>query len=766
VKVKLNNQTDKMKVVGTNPAKLDGVEKVIGTATYAGDVYLPGMLQGKIKRSPHARAQVKAVRIEQALALKGVKAVLTYEDVPRIKHKGAPAPRAGGLVADQYILTDKPLFVGDGVAAVAAVSEEIAAQALELIQIDYEVLPAVFDPDEAMEPGAPSIHGSDRNLVMSPICIEHGDVARGLAAADQIFEATYTTGRPHPAYLEPNICVSRFDRSGKLTVWSSTQAAFMVRGSLSEVLGIPAHDIRVIVEHMGGSFGAKQDLYQHEYVCTLLARKTGCPVRMEYSRAESFIASKTRHPVRVHIKQGVKQDGTLTARQVRYLSNTGAYASHAVGITWVGCECLATLYRCQDNLKVEGMSVYTNNPVAGAFRGFGGVQAFFALDSHMDEMAAALGLDPVAFRLHNAVRDGDLGPAYGVKVSGNGLAACLKRGAAEVGWFERRAQPPPAQAHKKRGWGVGTEMHTSGAFPAINEQSNATLKMNEDGTVHLLTGIADLGTGSQTAMAQIAAEELGLPLAAIRVTTGDTEVVPFDIGAYASRTVFVGGGAVQQAARHLKAQLLTLAAEKWEAAAQDLEMGPGTIAVKGTPQKTLTFREVVQGEGTVSPRTLIGYSSHEPKVAYSFGAHFVEVEVDTRTGQIAVKQVTAVHEIGRAVYPIGVEGQIEGGIQQGLGHTLSEELVVDQQTGKTLNAGFVDYKMPLAVDMPPIKTIILEEAPDPGGPFGAKGVGEDPIMAIGPAIANAVFDAIGVRFRELPITPEMVLKGLKAKARG
>jgi xanthine dehydrogenase molybdenum-binding subunit len=759
----MTEQTTKMKVLGTNPRKLDGVEKVTGNGVYAGDVYLPGMLHGKIKRSPHAHARVRDIAVDRALALKGVIGILTYRDVPETRHKGSPPPRAGGLVADQTILTGKPRFVGDGIAAVAAVSEEIAVQALELIQVDYEVLPAVFNPDQAMQPGAPLLHHKKTNLATPPICIEHGDVAGGIAEGDLIFDTTYSTGRPHPAYLEPNICACHFESDGKLIVWSSTQAAFMVRGSLSEVLGIPAHNIQVIVKHMGGSFGAKQDLYQHEYVCTLLARQTGRPVRMEYSRAESFIASKTRHPVRVQMKQGVKKDGTLTGRQAYYLADTGAYASHAVGITWVGCECLATLYRCQDNLKIEGAAVYTNNPVAGAFRGFGGVQAFFALDCQMDEISVALGMDPVDFRLHNAVRDGDLGPAYGVKVSGDGLSSCLRRGAAEVGWYERHTQPAPKEDHKKSGWGVGTEMHTSGAFPAINEQSNATLKMNEDGTVHLLTGIADLGTGSQTALAQIAAEEMGLPLEAIRVTTGDTEVVPFDIGAYASRTVFIGGGAVQQAARHLKRQLLDLAAAKLEIGLELLVIDSGMVTVKGAPGKAMSFAELVRGEGSVSPRTLIGYSSYEPKVAYSFGAHFVELEVDTRTGQIEVRQVTAVHEIGRAIYPKGVEGQIEGGIQQGLGHSLSEELVVDQRTGKVLNDGFVDYKMFLALDMPKIKTIILEEAPDPGGPFGAKGIGEDPIMAIGPAIANAVYDAIGVRFRELPITPEMVLRELGKK---
>ena len=306
-------------------------------------------------------------------------------------------------------------------------------------------------------------------------------------------------------------------------------------------------------------------------------------------------------------------------------------------------------------------------------------------------------------------------------------------------------------------------MHSSGAYPSIKEQGNAVLKMNEDGTVHLLTGNTDLGTGARTALAQIAAEELGIPFENFRVITGDTDIVPFDTGAYASRTIFVGGGAVLKAAADLKRQLLDLARDKLEAAVGDLEIRDGRISVIGVPESAVTVKDIVKGEGGVPPRTLIGKATHEPKVAYSFAAHFVEVAVDTETGQGDVEQVVAVHEVGKAINPVGVEGQIEGGLQQGIGGALTEDLIIDKDTGRVLNAGFVDYKMPLSLDMPKIRTVILEEAPDPGGPFGAKGVGEDPIMAIGPAIANAVSDAIGVRIREIPITPEKVLRALREK---
>ena len=358
------------------------------------------------------------------------------------------------------------------------------------------------------------------------------------------------------------------------------------------------------------------------------------------------------------------------------------------------------------------------------------------------------------------MREGDIAPS-GHAIIGHGLEACLKQAAEETSWFSRKERKEGQNGRFRRGWGVGTEMHGSSAYPGIKEQSNAILKMNEDGSVILLTGTAGLGTGAHTALAQIAAEELGIAFEDISVIDGDTDVVPFDIGAYASRTTFIGGGAVKKAAVQLKAQLLDLASIKLSASATDLVIQNGRIMIQGQPERTVTIREVVQGaEGGITPRSLSAAATYESTKAYSFAAHIVEVEVDTETGQVEVKQVVAVHEIGRAINPIGVEGQIEGGIQQGIGHTLSEDFIIDKTTGKPLNPSFVDYKMPLSLDMPPIKPIILEVAPDPQGPFGAKGVGEDPIIAIGPAITNAVYDALGVRFRDLPITPEKVLQAL------
>ncbi|MFC2030615.1 xanthine dehydrogenase family protein molybdopterin-binding subunit [Chloroflexota bacterium] len=752
-----------LSVVGTSPPKVDGVDKVTGAAKYAADIMLPDMLYGKILRSPHPHAQVLSIDTTTALQLDGVKAVLTVDDVPRVLHAGAPAPRLGAHAKDQYIFDHKVRHVGDGVAAVAAVSEQVADEALDLIKVEYEPLPAVFDVEKAMQPGAPKIHGTDRNLVMPPILIEQGDLDRGFEEADHVFEGVYRTGRPAHCYMEPNACVCRFDKGGRLTIWASTQTPFMVRGILSEVLNIPLSRIRVIVEHMGGGFGGKQDLYQHEFVCALLAQETGRPVKMEYTREECFLGGRTRHPVTIHLKQGVRRDGRLVAREMRYISNSGAYGSHGPGITAVGCYDSTSFYRCE-NVRIEGLSVYTNNPIAGAFRGYGAVQAYFALDSQMDEIAHALGIDPVELRLRNAVGEGDL-TGSGVRLRANGIETCLRRGAVETRWLERKKEAPKQDGGLRRGWGVGVELHPSGTYPTIKELSSAILEMNEDGTASLLTGVADLGTGAQTAMAQIAAEELGIPFSSIRVVAGDTDIVPFDLGAFASRTTYVAGGAVVRAAADLKAQLLALAAEKLETPVEDLTIRDGQVFPKSAPEREMPIKDVVQATSGVPGRTLIGSATNEPEVDHSFAAHFAEVEVDTETGRIDVLQVVAVHEVGQAINPIGVEGQIEGGIQQGIGHTLMEDLIIDQETGGPLNANLVDYKMPLALDMPKIRTIILEETPGLGAPFGAKGVGEDPILAIGQAIANAVHDAIGVRMRDMPFTPERVLQALREKRR-
>ena len=722
------------------------------------------MLYGKIKRSTVAHALIKRIDTEKALAFPGVKAVLTHENVPRVLHFGSPHPRSSSVTRDQYIFDDKVRFWGEGVAAVAATSEEIAEEALDLIDVDYEELPPVLTLEDAIKPNVPPIHdtGPGGNLVAEPVLVERGDIERGFAEADVIVEGDYEMGRPMPAYMEPNVCVCRWDGGGKLTIWLSTQTAFMVRGILAEVLGLPLNKVRVVVDHMGGGFGAKQDLFQHEFLCALLARETGRSVRIEYTRKETFLSGRSRHPGRVWLKQGFKKDGTITARAAKVTYNSGAYGSHGPGVTVVGTAALTSLYRCE-NQRLEGRCLYTNTPIAGAFRGYGVVQTYYALDIQMDEAAERLGMDPAELKLKNAVREGDIAPS-GHPIVGHGLEDCIKRGVSEVDWAALRNRPRGENGSTiRRGWGMGCEMHGSSAYPGIKEQGNAIVKMNEDGTVTLLTGTGGLGTGAHTALAQIVAEETGVPFEHVSVVHGDTDVVPWDIGAFASHTTFMGGRAAQMAAAAVKQQLLERAAEQLQTKAGELTIAGGFISVRSQPDSGLTVREAMGPSLGIPAAHFVGTGTYAPTKSYSFAAHFVEVEVDIETGIIEVLQVVPVHEVGRVVHPIAAAGQIEGGIQQGIGHTLTEDFIIDTTTGRSLNPGFVDYKMPLSMDMPPIKTIILETAPDPGGPWGAKGIGEDPIIAIGPAIANAIHDAIGVRFRHYPITPDQVIQALEER---
>jgi xanthine dehydrogenase molybdenum-binding subunit len=749
-------------IVGASVKRSDLLAKVTGDAKYVADMTLPGLLYARSKRSNIAHARIRRIDTSRALALAGVNAVLTHENVPRVLHAGSPHPRSASVSCDQYILDDKVRYWGETVAVVAATSEEIAEAALELIEVEYESLPAVFTVDDAARPDAPQIHDREPggNLVLPPVLVSRGDIERGFADADLVIEGEYEGGRPTPAYMEPNACMCQWDGNGNLTVWISTQTAFMVRGIMAEVLGLPLHKVRVLVDHMGGGFGAKQDLFQSEFLCALLARQTRRPVRMEYTREETFLGGRTRHPVKIWLKQGFRKDGTLTARQARIVYNSGAYGSHGPGVTIVGTNALTSLYRCE-NVQLEGRCLYTNSPIAGAFRGYGVVQTYYALDIQMDEAAEQLGMDPAELKLKNAVREGDLAPSNHPLI-GHGLEDCIRRGMQEVDWAALRRRSRDPHSAQRRGWGMGCEMHGSSAYPGIKEQGNAIVKMNEDGTVVLLTGTAGLGTGAHTALAQIVAEELGLRFESVSVMHGDTDVVPWDIGAFASHTTYLGGRAAQLAAQEVKRQLFERAAALLEATPGDLESSGGTIHVRGS-ERSISVRDAVGPRKGVPAAQLVGSATYHPTKSYSFAAHFVEVNVDIETGQITVLQVVPVHEIGKVIHPVAAAGQIEGGIQQGIGHTLYEDYQIDLKTGRSLNANFVDYKMPLSMDMPSIRTVILETAPDPGGPFGAKGVGEDPIVAIGPAIANAVYDAIGVRFRHYPIKPEQVLQALREK---
>jgi xanthine dehydrogenase molybdenum-binding subunit len=752
-------------VVGRSVRRTDALEKLTGAAKFVADIVTQELLFGKIKRSDVAHARIKRIDPSRALALPGVRAALTYADVPRILHSGSPHPRSASVTKDQYILDEHVRYWGEGVAAVAAMTEEIAEEALELIEVEYEPLPAVLTIEEAMAPGAPKIHEDGRpgNDVLPPVVVRRGDVEKGFAEADVVLEGEFELGRPTAAYMEPNVCLCQWDGNGKLTIHTSTQSAFMVRGTLAEVLGMPLNKVRVLVDHMGGGFGAKQDIFQHEFLCALLARATGRPVRIEYTRKETFLGGRSRHSGRIWLKQGFRKDGAIVARQARIHFNSGAYGSHGPGVTNVSAASLTSLYRCE-NVDVVARCLYTNTPIAGAFRGYGVVQSYYALDLQVDEAAERLGFDPAEFRLMNAVCGGDISPS-GHPIVGHGLEDCIRRGIEESDWRRVRSSPKVAKGAKWRGWGIGCEMHGSSAYPGIKEQGNALVKLNEDGSVTLMTGAGGLGTGAHTALAQIAAEALGVSFDTVSVVHGDTDIVPWDIGAFASHTTYMVGTATKMAAESALRQILERAAPLFGATPDRLRLEEGVLRCEGS-NRSLTLAEACGPKLGLPAAQIIGVGTYSPTKSYSFAAHFTEVEVDVETGEVRVIQVIPVHEIGKVVHPIAAQGQIEGGIQQGIGHTLTEDYQIDEKTGRSFNPSFVDYKMPLAMDMPPIRTILLETAPDPGGPYGAKGVGEDPIIAIGPSIANALYDAIGVRFRRYPITPEHVLDELRRKVSG
>jgi xanthine dehydrogenase molybdenum-binding subunit len=771
----------KMSVVGHRVARPDAYDKVTGGKGFPVNVQLPGMLHAKMLRSPYPHARILHIDTSRAEKLPGVKAVLTPADVPNIKfHPVFFSPTlAATMVRDMLILSDTVRFAGEPVAAVAATRAEIAEEAAELIQVEYERLPAVFDPEEAVGPGAPQLYEhAPNNIVMNP-SFSFGDLERGFAEADHIFENTYQTQRVHTCYMEPRVCVVDSDARGNLTVWSSTQSIFGLREKLAFALGLPVSKVKVVrPPYIGGGFGGKLDMGFIEPICALLSRKTGRPVRIEHTRYEDFITT-ARNPIKMYLKTGVKKDGTFAARHARSVLDTGAHATHGAVVLMVhGMYGFLLPYRCA-NQKWEGQTVYTNNIIGGGFRGYGAPQAAFAVESQIDEICEKLNFDPIEFRLKNIHREMEQHPFDpSFTLSTYRLQECLEKGAEQFGWAKRR----PAAAGdgtKKKGIGLACQpLWVSGClgFPDIYEHSGAILKLNVDGTADVSMATIDLGSGQTTVLSQIAAEELGVPMEAVRFTYADTETVPFDAPSHASRVTYSAGNAVKVAAGSVKKRLLELAGAALKAAPDSLEISAGRVRVKDSPDKGMTISDVVkmaespyvtmvpdgmQKSNLQEKGTLVGISSLAPSSNPSpASAEFVEVEVDTETGEVKVLRVVFAHDIGRVINPAGAEGQVEGGFQQGLGFALMENLVFDQTSGACLAGDFLNYKMPTALEMPSeIKSIFIESE-EPTGPFGAKSLSEPCLIVPAPAIANAIYNAIGVRIRELPITPEKILAAL------
>jgi putative selenate reductase molybdopterin-binding subunit len=789
-------ETEQWSTVGRPEAKVDAVKLVQGKPAFAADVEMRGMLHAKILFSPHAHARIRRIDTSRAKALPGVAAVLTWRDLPRVIYStaGQSDPIPGPL--DSFSLDHKVRFVGDRVAFVAAESEEIAEQALDLIDVEYEVLPVLLDPARSMEADAPRIHDepeyvdfaeSDarRNLA-AHIQIDIGDVEKGLKEADEIIEGTYEVPKVQQASIEPHVVVTYWDEDGRLVIRTSTQVPFHVRRQLAPVLGLSPKRIRVIKPRIGGGFGGKQEVLIDD-VPAHLTIATGRPVRFEYTRAEEFFASRSRHPMRLRMRTGVKRDGTITANEMIVLSDTGAYGCHALTVTGnTGHKAMALYvgdgpYRKSPNIRFHAQIVYTNTPPSGAYRGYGVPQGFWAVERHMERVARHLGLDPIAFRLKNALRSGELHPFSTAWSEGReprpetintcGLEDCVQRGMEASGWSRKFGNPAwhvvPGSPHLRRGIGVATVMQGT-AIPYL-DMGAASLKMNDDGSFNLLVGATDLGTGSDTVLGQQAAEVLGVPLDDILVYSSDTDFTPFDKGAYASSTTYISGAAVVRAAtgvaEKIRSRAARLLGEQPGGTVDPAEVRLADRRAWAPDGRSISLAEVALNSlHHADQEQIMAVGSYVSPVAPPpFAAQFAEVTVDVETGAVRVDRLVMAVDSGVIVNPLTASGQIEGGMAQALGYAVCEEMRYDAQ-GWAREKDFSDYHIFAAHEMPEMETIFVETV-EPSHPFGVKAVAEIPMDGVAPAVGNAILDACGVDLAVLPMTPERVWRGLKeAKA--
>ena len=745
--------------------RLDGPEKALGRATYGPDLVRPGMLHGRLLRSlvPHAR--ILSVDTEAAERLAGVRAVLTARDVPDV--------RFGGAVGDVPLFArDKVRYQGEPIAAVAAVSPEIAERALSLIAVETEDLPLVDDPEAAMLPDAPLVHEEWRSYAALPtvrragnVCshtsLERGEVDAAFATADLVVEERYQASMVHQGYLEPRAALAEALPDGRLTVWSTTQLPFLIRENLAAILDLPLGRIRVIATTIGGGFGGKLRVLLEPY-CALLAMRTGRPVRMAMSVEEELTADAPRAGAITYVRSAVSRDGRILGRDVRVIFDCGAYAGSAPGITSIAVLTAAGPYTIPA-IRMEAYGVYTNKANTGSYRAPGAPQVNFPIESHMDEIAARVGLDPLELRLRHVVRDGDVA-ANGQELGEVSIRECLQRAADAIGWGTPIEQPTDPSRRRGKGLACAWWTTTQGA-------SSAYTRANEDGSIVLVTGCAEIGTGAVTAgLPLIVADRLGVRPSHVVVVSADTDATPYDLGAQGSRSLYMAGSAALRASEHLAEQLCQIAAETLETSPADLELRDGTARVRGAPERSVPIGDLVRlamkrGGPPIGTGTLTGVSpayddhclQHSTYPTFndpSFTAHAAEVEVDAETGEVRVLRYVAAHDVGHVVDRDGIEGQVEGGVVQGLGQALMEEIAMD--AGTVLNPNLGGYRMPSSVNAPRVESVLVE-TPSEHGVLGVKGVGEPPIVPPAATIGNAIGSATGARPRILPMTPERVL---------
>ncbi len=753
-------------VIGTRQPIIDGIDKAAGAVRFAADLSLPGMLMGKILRSPHPHAKILNVDASAALALRGVRAVVTGANIPGKKYGMFRSRR------DETGITQKARYIGDPIAAVAAVDEETAQEALDLIRVEYEVLPGVFDAEEAMKEGAPLIHKECEKNMVAYRKFDFGDVEAGFRGSDHIREdRIFSQGISH-GNTEPRTSIAQYDPSGKLTLWASTQAPYIMRRDLALVLGIPDSRIRVIKPYVGCGFGGKVELCPHQVAASLLAIKAGRPVKISLTREEEISFTRIRVPMIVHVKTGVKKDGTILAQSIKGIADGGAYASTSVLLIYnSGLTCLIP-YRIP-NFLYEGYMAYTNKAVGGAMRGHGANQPRIAVESQLDMIAEDLNMDPAQLRLKNATQAGDTSVS-GLVFQSCELSKAVKESTQHAGWKKKRGKK-----NSNRGIGLACSDFVCGARVGGHTASGSIIQLTESGGVTVLTGSSDIGQGSSTVVAQVAAEELGLSPSDVTVLSADTETTPIDPGTFSSRVTFYAGNATMIAARDVKEQLAQAAAELMEANKKDIVFRDRKVFVKGSPDRSITFRELVKrGQALGGGRLILGkgewaHTNTEfpdsktyygnVSAAYSFACQVAEVEVDPETGQVKVLKVTIGDDCGQVINLLGAEGQADGSVAMGSGHALLENIMFGPG-GQIMNPSFLEYKIPTARDLN--DSALLEVgSPDPVGPYGAKEIGEGILIASVPAILNAVYDAVGVRINELPITPEKILEELEKRER-
>ena len=762
----------KMVSVGMTPTKVDGVKLVTGKPVFTDDVHPEGMLFAALLTSPHAHANIKEIDTSRAKALPGVLEVLTYKDVPRIKYATGGQSYPQPLPHDQVVLDNKVRHVGDRVAVVAAENREIAEKALKLIDVTYEVLPFVLDAEQAMKDGAPVIHDekdtegifdANHNLVYH-IEAEVGEPDQAFKESDSVIEGEFRTPKQQHAQLEPHICITYLDEDNRLVVRTSTQVPFHVRRIIAPLIGLPEKRIRVIKPRIGGGFGGKQEILLED-LCSLLTLRTGRPVRLELTRSQEFTSGRSRHRQVLRYKLGVKNQ-KLIAAEFKLIGDTGAYGTHGLTVNMVGGFKGLTLYNAPNSRFICDV-VYTNTPPSGAYRGYGAMQAQFGVEVLMEEFAEKLGVDVIDFKrknwlklgetMHLAKKLGEGREGYEQSMASSALEECVKVGAKATDFFAKRELNRAQQGQIKKGIGMSVMIHGSGI--AGLDMAAATLKMNDDGSFNLMVGATDIGTGSDTILAQIAAEELGIPIEDFIVYSSDTDFTPFDKGAYASSTTYISGGAVLKAARNIRGQVLAHAAKMLKV--ED----PDTLriidrCIIAPDENSVTMREValsslhqLDQHQIMATESHISYTSPPPT-----GAQFAEVKVHTDTGEVEVERLLMVVDCGRVINPITAAGQVEGGMAQALGFTMGEDTYYND-AGKVTNDRLSTYELVKADKMPPLDVIFVQ-TDEPSGPYGAKSVSEISIDGAAPAIVSAIHNATGVWLHDLPLTKEKVITGL------